>query len=147
MPLPPFWQIVAACLLAISVLAAAGVHVLARRLAAMERSRAAVEHRLTQLVYEVRRLDRLVAEIGRRGPTSHAAEPLVPLISIPDLGRDAAPGDAAGLAARHADVWTRVEAGREPRAIADEIGRPIGEVEFIAGLYRQNLAARSGGPA
>jgi hypothetical protein len=148
MTLPIIWQVVAASLFATAVFAATGVLILTRRIAAMGRSRSAVEQRLTQLAFEVRRLERLVAEANRRGGTTaraRAAEELVPLISIPDLARDGEAGDGAGLAEKHGEVWSLVEAGRSPREIADETDRPIGEVELIAGLYRQHLAAHPQG--
>ncbi|WP_337176548.1 hypothetical protein [Paludisphaera sp.] len=148
MPFPTIWLVVAASLLATSLLAATGVLVLARRLAAMARSGESVEQRLAQLSFEVRRLERLVAEAGRRGGASspaRASAPIASLISVPDLARDGEPADAPGLAEKHGEVWTLVEAGRSPREIADETGRPIGEVELIAGLYRQRLAAHPQG--
>ncbi|OJW19211.1 MAG: hypothetical protein BGO49_11995 [Planctomycetales bacterium 71-10] len=147
MALPLVWQVVAASLLATALFAATAALVLARRMVALGRAHEAAEHRLTHLACEVRRLERLVAEATRRGaaiPTSRAAEPLVPLISIPDLSREGE-HDAAGLAEKHGEVWALVEAGRTPREIADEIGRPIGEVELIAGLHRQHLAAHPRG--
>lgn len=148
MTLPIIWQVVAASLFATALFAATGVLILARRLAAMSRSRGAVEQRLTQLAFEVRRLERLVGEANRRGGSSahgRGSDALVPLISIPDLARDGEPGDAAGLAEKHGVVWSLVAAGRSPREIADETDRPIGEVELIAGLYRQHLAAHPQG--
>jgi hypothetical protein len=147
MPLPSIWQVVAASLLATSLLAATGVLILARRLAAMTRAGESVEQRLAQLAFEVRRLERLAADAGRRGSTSPArvSWPIASLISVPDLARDGEPADAAGLAEKHGEVWSLVEAGRSPREIADETGRPIGEVELIAGLYRHRPAAHNQG--
>lgn len=147
MALPFIWQVIAASLLATALLAATAALVLARRIVALARSHEAAEHRLTHLACEVRRLERLVVEATRRTaaiPTPRTAEALVPLISIPDLGRKG-DHDAAGLAEKHGDIWALVEAGRTPREIADQIGRPIGEVELIAGLHRQHLAAHPRG--
>ncbi len=140
---PVIWTVVVASLLTTALLAAATALALVRRLAALVRTQEATEARLTQLTFEVRRLERLAAAATARSP--RAAEPLAPLISVPDLGREGEPDSAAGLAEKHGEVWTLVEAGRSPREIARETGRPIGQVELIAGLYRQHLAAQPRG--
>lgn len=149
MTLPAIWMVVAASLLATALFAAVTALALVRRLAALARSNDATEKRLTQLAYELRRLEQLVGDANRRrlgsATTAREAGPLVPLISVPDLGREGEPDPDSGLAEKHGEVWSLVEAGRSPREIARETGRPIGQVELIAGLYRQHLAAQPRG--
>ena len=148
MTLPSIGLAVAASLLATALLGAtAGLAVL-RRIQRLARAQEDAELRVARLAFEVRRLEQLIAGSDRirsvASSATLAAPPPPPLISVPDLGREAAPADE-GLAEKHGEVWALVEEGRTPREIARQTGRPIGQVELVAGLYRQHLAARNRG--
>lgn len=128
------------CLLAMTVLAVGTGLFLVRRLDGLVRSQEASEQRLVQLAFELRRLEHEAA-YGSRQKSAVVDD----LISVPDLSAEGVPDDATNLAEKHADVWALLDTGRSPQEIARETGRPIGQVEVIAGLYRQRQATRSQG--
>lgn len=136
-----FW--VATCLgslLALVVLSAGTGLYLVRRMDGLIRAQEATEQRMVQLAYELRRLEHEASFGSRKGPAV-----IDDLISVPDLSATDTPVDAANLAEKHGDIWTLIEAGRSPQEIARETGRPIGQIEVIAGLYRQHQASRTQG--
>jgi len=131
---------------------------LIRRLDQIVRARDAAEQRLIQLAFEMRWLEQRVALVEPRAvdvrdesPTT-APKPSGPapsLIAVPNLSyqgeAEGAEEDAASLAVKHGDVWAMVASGREAAEIAEATGRPIGQVELIAGLYRQHQRSRAAG--
>ncbi|AMV39281.1 hypothetical protein [Planctomyces sp. SH-PL62] len=138
-----------ACLLVLVLLSTATSLFLVRRLDGLSQAHDATEQRVIQLAYELRRLERLTDGMARRRgiATSSDAEedlenaeppPPTPLISVPDLGFEGGPQDFGGLAKKHGEIWALVDAGRTPLEIAQETGRPIGQVELIVGLYWQH---------
>lgn len=129
---------------------------LIRRLDQIVRARDTAEQRLIQLAFELRRLEQRVGLVDPRGSgvrgeaaatTPKAPDPAPSLIAVPNLsyqgGSEDAEEDAAGLAEKHGDVWAMVEAGRDLAEIVEATGRPIGQVELIAGLYRQHQRSRT----
>ena len=150
MPEAYFW--VAACLACLLVLAVMSSTIglfLVRRLARLARLQEAAEQRLVQLAYELRRLEQRVVDDRREsaspGSLPPAASPIAPLISVPDLAVGPEPADYAALAEKHADVWSLIEQGLSPQEIAQKTKRPIGQVELIFGLHRQQQASQPQG--
>jgi hypothetical protein len=146
-----------ACNFLLVLLSTSSCLFLIRRLDRIVRARDTSEQRVIQLTFELRRLEQRVAQIDTRGadaraepPTTlKAPEPAPSLIAVPSLSyhvdTEEADEDAASLAEKHGDVWALVEAGRELAEIAEATGRPIGQVELIAGLYRQYQRSRTAG--
>ncbi len=129
---------------------------LIRRVSQIVRARDTADQRLIQLAFDLRRLEQRVAQFGPRPsiPRSEGPSPPPPkptdapsLIAVPDLSYQGEGDgeDADSLARKHGEVWALAEAGRDPAAIADATGRPIGQVELIVGLYRQVQATRNVG--
>jgi hypothetical protein len=136
-----FW--IATCLgslLAMTVLAVGMGLYLVRRIDGLVRSQEASENRLVQLAYELRRLEHDAAFSAKQ-----KSAVVDDLISVPDLAVAGTPSDAESLAEKHRDVWTLLDAGRSLQEIARETSRPIGQVEVIAGLYRQHQSAQAQG--
>ena len=146
------------CNFLLVLLSTASCLFLIRRLDQLVRARDTSEQRLIQLAFEVRRLEQRVALIDQRAgdvraeaasPTSEAPEPAPSLIAVPNLSyqgeTEGAEEEAAGLAEKHGDVWAMIEAGRQLAEIVEATGRPIGQVELIAGLYRQRQRSRTAG--
>jgi hypothetical protein len=146
-----------ACNFLLVVLSTSSCLFLIRRLDQIVRARDTAEQRLIQLAFELRKLEQRVSVIDPRGAGARAEAPPPPkppgpapsLIAVPDLSYEGESGgadeDAASLAEKHGDVWALVAAGREPAEIAEATGRPIGQVELIAGLYRQYQRSRDAG--
>ena len=128
------------CLLAMVVLSVGTGLFLVRRFDGLVRAQEATEQRLVQLAYDLRRLEHEAGHGPRKGPAV-----VDDLISVPDLAAEGTPDDGANLAEKHRDVWALLDVGRPLQEIARETGRPIGQVEVIAGLYRQHQTARRQG--
>lgn len=128
------------CLLAMVVLSVGMGLFLVRRLDGLVRAQEATEQRLVQLAYELRRLEHQAAYGSREGTAV-----VDDLISVPDMAVEGTPDDGASLAEKHGDVWALLDVGRPLQEIARETSRPIGQVEVIAGLYRQHQSARRQG--
>lgn len=82
--------------------------------------------------------------IRRVDPPEPAATPGPTLIAVPDLAAnpEARAGSAADeLARRFGAIWSLADSGAGPEAIARATGQPIGQVELILGLRRQQAAA------
>lgn len=128
-----------------SLAAAVSLRSLARRERRMERRMVELRRRIAQL--ECRLDPSTVAAPAPARPDAAVKEPAAPirtvrstLIEIPDLAREAAPGDPqAGdeLGQKHREVWALADAGTSPEEIARHTGQPIGEVELIVGLRRR----------
>ncbi|MDG3003153.1 hypothetical protein [Paludisphaera mucosa] len=138
------------CLLALVVLAAATCLFLVRRLDGLTRAHEATQQRLVQIAYDLRRLEQWAVDPSRpRFPEVEAdhgaAEGILPLISVPDMGFEGRADDGSGLAEKHREVWSLIEEGKTPQEISLATSRPIGQVELIIGLYRQHQASRPQG--
>jgi hypothetical protein len=145
-----------ACLFALVLLSTATCLFLVRRLDGLSHAHDATEQRVIQLAYELRRLEHLAGEIerrrgagrshddGRDWASDEGSSPAA-LISVPNLGIEDGADDAAGFAEKHHEIWALVEAGRTAVEIAQETGRPIGQVELIVGLVRQHHASQTQG--
>jgi hypothetical protein len=126
----------------------------------LDRRERRLEHRLVELRRRIAQLEcRLepsgttkipepahAAPTGPRAAARDAAQEArewparATLIAVPDLAREAAPGDPqAGeeLGQKHREIWALAEAGTPIEEIARQTGQPIGEVELIVGLRRR----------
>jgi hypothetical protein len=139
-----------ACNFVLVLLAVGSSLFLLRRLDQLFRARVASEERLIKLAFDVRKLERRLAQLESRGKGASAPAANAPsLIAVPELASESdgegAEEDAATLARKHDEVWALVEAGRGLAEIASATGRPIGQVELIAGLHRQYQSSRIAG--
>lgn len=144
-----------ACLLILATLSTGACLFLVRRLDVLSHAHEVTERRVVQLAFELRRLERRASlaaagavggDLGEGQPPPLANhEPPTSLISVPDLGLDGLDEVSTGLAEKHGEVWSLIEAGLTPQEIARETGRPIGQVEVILGLYRHERQSRTRG--
>lgn len=154
---PDFWLTASLACNFLLVLVAVGSSLfLIRRLDQLVRARTAAEQRLIQLAFDLHKVDQRLAQLEARGAGGKPFSPIertkasaASLIAVPDVsyqgGGDGVDEDAASLARKHGDVWALVESGRELAEIAATTGRPIGQVELIAGLHRQYHSSRAAG--
>lgn len=80
--------------------------------------------------------------IRRVDPAEPSAVAGPTLIAVPDLAAPAAARPATDeLARRFGTIWDLADSGAGPEAIARATGQPIGQVELILGLRRQQATA------
>ena len=108
---------------------------MARKMTAQVDTRAA---RLELLIKDADEKIALFRSLAQGAPASHAGtdDPAAPLPPV-----DIAPGLAPAIDRRHAEVYELADSGLSARQIAQQLGRPYGEVELILAIRPRDAVA------
>lgn len=96
-----------------------------------------------QLDTRANKLELLIKQADEKIALLHGAGHAIPAGSVAIAAMETAPGLPAALAAdpRHLAVYDLADTGQSARQIAQQLGRPHGEIELILALRQRTTAA------